>query len=67
MKKQEEINELSDNDLKERLEAEIIALTQLRVNHAITPLDNSGQIKDKRRSIARIHTELRAREMKKDQ
>ncbi|WP_294083666.1 50S ribosomal protein L29 [Proteiniphilum sp. UBA5384] len=67
MKKQEELKELSDKDLKERLDAEVIALTQLRINHTITPLDNSGLLKDKRRNIARIHTELRARELKKDQ
>ena len=67
MKKQDELKELSDKDLKERLDAEVNALTQLRINHTITPLDNSGSIKDKRRNIARIHTELRARELKKDQ
>lgn len=67
MKKKEELRELSDKDLKERLDAEVVELTQLRINHTITPLDNSGSLKDKRKNIARIHTELRARELKKDQ
>lgn len=67
MKKQEELKELSDKDLKERLDAEVIALTQLRINHTITPLDNSGSLKEKRKNIARLHTELRARELKNDQ
>lgn len=67
MKKQEELQELSDKDLKERLDAEVVSLNQLRINHTITPLDNSGSIKEKRRNIARIHTELRARELKKQQ
>ncbi|WP_294068317.1 50S ribosomal protein L29 [Proteiniphilum sp. UBA1028] len=67
MKKQEELLELSDKDLKERLDAEVMELTQLRINHTITPLDNSGSIREKRRNIARIHTELRARELKKQQ
>jgi large subunit ribosomal protein L29 len=67
MKKQEELQELSDKDLKERLDTEVVALTQLRINHAITPLDNSGSLKEKRRNIARIHTEMRARELKKQQ
>ncbi|HAR39253.1 MAG: 50S ribosomal protein L29 [Bacteroidetes bacterium GWD2_45_23] len=67
MKKQEELLELSDKDLKERLDAEVVSLNQLRINHTITPLDNSGSIKEKRRNIARIHTELRARELKKQQ
>jgi len=67
MKKQEELRELPEKDLIERLDAEIIELNQLEINHAITPLDNSGLIREKRRNIARIKTELRARELKQDQ
>lgn len=67
MKKQEELRELSDKDLKERLDSEVMELSQLRINHTITPLDNSGLIKEKRRQIARIHTEVRARELKKEE
>jgi large subunit ribosomal protein L29 len=67
MKKQEELRELSDKDLKERLDAEVLEFTQLRINHTITPLDNSGSLREKRRNIARLHTELRARELKKQQ
>ncbi len=67
MKKQEEIRELPEKDLIVRLDAEIIELNQLQINHTITPLDNSGLIKEKRRDIARIKTELRARELKQDQ
>jgi large subunit ribosomal protein L29 len=67
MKKQEEIRELPEKDLIERLDAEIIELNQLQINHTITPLDNSGLIKEKRRDIARLKTELRARELKQDQ
>ena len=65
--KNQEIRELPDNDLKERLEAERVELNLLRINHAISPLDNSGSIKEKRKTIARINTELRARELKQDQ
>ncbi len=67
MKKQEELRELSDKDLKERLDSEVMELSQLRINHTITPLDDSGLIKEKRRQIARIHTEVRARELKKEE
>ncbi len=65
MKSKEQLHELSDKDLMERLEAEKMELNQLSINHTITPLDQPSSIKDKRRNIARIHTELRAREMKK--
>ena len=67
MKHQEELRELPDKDLKDRLGAEMIELNQLQINHTITPLDNSGLLREKRRNIARIKTELRARELKKDQ
>ena len=67
MKKVNELKELSDKDLKERLDAEVMALTQMRINHTITPLDNSGSLKEKRKNIARIHTELSARVVKNDQ
>ena len=61
----EEIKELSDKDLKERLEAEKLALSQLKINHTITPLDNPTSIKFKRKDIARIQTELGVREKNK--
>lgn len=67
MKKQEELREISEKDLKERLKAETVALAQLKISHTITPLDDSGSIREKRRNIARIHTELRARELKNKQ
>jgi len=65
--KREEYKELPDGDLKERLDAEKSLLNQLEINHTITPLDNSSSIREKRRNIARIKTELRARELKKEQ
>lgn len=63
--KNKEYRELTDKDLQERLEAEQIDLIQTKIYHTTTPLDNSGSIREKRRNIARIHTELRARELKK--
>ncbi|MGI6073315.1 MAG: 50S ribosomal protein L29 [Fermentimonas sp.] len=60
----QEIRELPDKDLLERLDAEKTELNLLKINHSITPLDNSGSIKEKRKTIARINTELRARELK---
>ena len=64
--KKEEYKELPDSDLRERLDAEKGLLNQLSINHTITPLDNSSSIREKRRNIARINTELRARELKKE-
>ena len=60
-----EIRELSTEELVERLSASKAALNQLEINHAISPLDNPAQIKHDRRTIARMQTELRSRELNK--
>ena len=63
--KTREIKELNDKELQERLDAEKDNLARLKMNRAISPLDNPLQIKDVRRTIARFATELRQREMNK--
>jgi large subunit ribosomal protein L29 len=60
-----EIRELSDRELKERLDADRTALNQMVLNHSVSPLDNPTKIRKKRRDIARFLTELRQRELKK--
>ena len=60
-----EIKELTTAELQERLAAEKEALNRLQLNHSISPLDNPLQIKDAHRNIARLATELRAREINK--
>ena len=58
-----EIKELSTKELKERLEAAVVALNQLEINHSVSPLDNPAKITQDRKMIARIKTELRSREL----
>lgn len=58
-----EIRELSTQELNERIEADVTRYAQMKLNHAISPLDNPSQIKDLRRSIARMKSELRSREL----
>ena len=57
-----EIRELNNQEILERLDAEKEQLVRLKMNHAISPLDNPLQIKEVRRTIARLATELRQRE-----
>ena len=59
--KYQEILELSDQELKERLENEKDYLTRLQLNHAISPLDNPNKIVESRRSVARMKTEVNRR------
>ena len=61
----QEINKLETSELVEKLENAQAALHQMKLNHAITPLENPSQIKAARRDIARMKTVLRSRELNK--
>ena len=61
--KTSEIKELSTPDLIERIDTEKTMLIRMRLNHAITPLDNPQKIKLAKQTIARLMTELRYREL----
>lgn len=58
-----EIRELTTAELKERVETEVIRYAQMKLNHAISPLQNPEELKKLRRSIARMKSELRSREL----
>jgi large subunit ribosomal protein L29 len=53
-----EIRELSVKDLSDRIEAEKANLLRLKMNHAISPVDDLSQIKKARRNVARMLTIL---------
>ena len=40
-----EIRELSTKELLERVDAEVAAYDQKKINHSISPMDNPSQIK----------------------
>ncbi len=60
-----EIKEMTTADLAERLQTEQASYTQMLLNHAVSPLENNSQIKAARRTIARLKTVLRQRELNK--
>lgn len=61
---QKVIRELTTGEIRERLEEENRQLTKLKLNHAVSPLENPNKIKAYRKTIARLITELRARELR---
>ena len=61
--KASEIRDLTTEEIKEKINAEREALTKLRLNHAVSPLENPMQIRATRKNIARLLTELRKREL----
>lgn len=61
--KNSELKELSVAELQERLDAEKVQLTKLRINHAVSPLENPNIVRETRRNVARINTEVRRRQL----
>jgi len=62
--KPQEIRELSIGDLKERIDAEKANLVRMKMNHAISPLDDMSKIKKSKTNIARMITILAQMEKK---
>ena len=54
-----EIKEMSVQDLQERIAAENARLATMKVQHAVSPVEDPSQIKKTRRDIARMLTVLR--------
>ena len=63
--KTSEIKELSMPDLIERIDTEKTNLVRMKLNHSITPLENTQKLKQTKKTIARLLTELRDRELSK--
>ena len=64
--KSSELIELSVKELSERLDNERDYLLKLRLNHAISPLDNPMKIRETRQNIAKIITEINKRKEQPD-
>lgn len=60
---QQVIKELGTAELIERLEEEKKQLVKLKLNHAVSPLENPNRIKYFKKAIARMETELRKRQI----
>ncbi|WP_431137011.1 50S ribosomal protein L29 [Psychroserpens mesophilus] len=61
--KQAEITQLSVTELQEKLSETKQSYADLKMAHAISPLENPIQLRNVRRSVARIATELTKREI----
>ena len=63
--KTSEIRELSVAELKERIAVEKKNLTQMKINHTISPLEKPTTITRVRKDIARMMTILTQKELEK--
>ncbi|MCO6494215.1 MAG: 50S ribosomal protein L29 [Bacteroidetes bacterium] len=59
--KYQDIKALPTKELFVRYREEKLKLTKLKINHAVTPLDQPHQIKESRKQVARLLTELNNR------
>ncbi len=63
--KNSEIRQMTDKELIERVEEDKMRLVKMKMNHAITPLENPNQLPQLRKDIARLKNEVRRRELEK--
>ncbi len=58
-----EIRELSNKELTARINEERLSLVKLRLNHAVSPVENPNMINESKKLIARLLTESRKRQL----
>ena len=58
-----ELQEFSDADLQSELKETEVQFQKLKFDHAIKGLDNPIKLKEIRRDVARLKTEIRRREL----
>ena len=57
-----EVREMSIADLRDRIQIEKANLDSMKINHAISPLEDTSKFKKTRRDIARMITILAEKE-----
>jgi large subunit ribosomal protein L29 len=61
--KTSEIRELTTAEIVEKIDNAKDELVRMKMNHAVSPLDNPLRIRHTRRDVARLQTELRKRQL----
>lgn len=63
--KSTEIKDLSEIELREKIGSEKDALRKIKFAHQVSAIENPMKIKETRKLVARLMTELRAKELQK--
>ena len=63
----DEIRQLSDDELRDRIEEERKRYIRMKWAHKVTPLENPMQLRFQRKFIARLLTEWNRRQKEKQQ
>lgn len=64
--KNSEIRELTTKEIKDKIREEKDRVTKLKLAHAVSPLDNPHKLKETKKFVARLKTELRKRDLKQE-
>ena len=59
--KNKDIVALSTAELKEKIKEQKSVLTKLKLNHTVAPIENPIKIRDTRKAVARLATEITKR------
>jgi len=62
-KKEHDLKDLTVVELQDKLQEERSTLGKLRFNHAVSPIESPAKLRTTRKSVARLLTELRKREI----
>lgn len=57
------LKEMSEADLKSRIEEDELRIKKLKFAHAVSPLENPMNIRSVRKDLARLKTELRKKQL----
>lgn len=57
------IREMTNQELTERLAEEKNNIARMKMGHTISPLENPMQLRSTRKTVARLQTELKRRQM----
>jgi large subunit ribosomal protein L29 len=57
------LKEMSEADLKSRIEEDELRIKKLKFAHAVSPLENPMNIRSVRKDLARLKTELKSKQL----
>lgn len=61
------VREMTTQEIVEQLEEEKLSYSKMKMAHTISPLENPILLRNKRKDIARLASELRSRQIKGEQ
>jgi large subunit ribosomal protein L29 len=57
------LKQMSEVDLKSKIEEDELRIKKLKFAHAVSPLENPMSIRDVRKDLARLKTQLRTKQL----